>query len=203
MVPRTLPQRALAVMLFVILMFAAGYSGLFATKARQARKAEFRRTQLDGGELASLLKLRCGKYTYSGPETWFFWRLMAKRFGPNDELIEEVELGGGGSGLRSGDSFRYLIPIHEAGTVEIHFNGLGVSQDISPLLPAPFRSWSSSSQVPFDTEHPMLLEVFAVDAERQLTSPPKLPPGLGGHAVAITLEVIESEPGAENPFYSK
>lgn len=192
MVPRTLPQRALAVTLIVILMLAAGYSGFFAT---EAPRAELRRTQIDGGELASLLNLRCGKYTYFGPDISCSWRLMAKRFGPENQLIEEIELGGSGSGLRSGDSFRYLIPVDKAGTVEIRFNGLGVSKEISPLLPAPPRTWAHSGRVAFDTQHPMLLEAFAIENEKELYAPFELPLKIHGQAVAITLEVSESTPG--------
>jgi hypothetical protein len=44
---------------------------------------------------------------------------------------------------------------------------------------------------------PIVLAVFAVDTKHSLASPnEKVPNGLGGNLVAITLEIKEAQPGS-------
>ncbi len=179
---------------------------LFATigcGTRSEPNAGFERVQLDGGELASLLNLNCAKYTYSGPEMWCHWRLMARHFGADDELLDETYLGGGGCGLRPGESFYCSIPVYKGGTTAIRFSGMATDNDISPLLPE--RKTSSSGgwnpKIALDDDGPMIVAVFTVDTKFSASFPNyEVPRGLGGNVVAITLELVEGEPGSSDPW---
>ena len=166
-------------------------------------KAGFELVELDGGELASLLELNCAKYTYSGPEMWCHWRLTAKHFGPDDKLLDETYLGGGGTGLRPGASFFCSIPVDNGGTAAIRFPGMSTNTDIEQLLPD--RQVSASSgwnpKVVLNVDEPMTLAVFTVDTKSSPGYPShEIPRGLGGHVVAITLQLREAKPGSSAPW---
>ncbi|WP_345682623.1 hypothetical protein [Novipirellula caenicola] len=159
--------------------------------------------ELDGAELASLLNMNCVKYKYDGPDRKCHWRVLALHFGPNDELVEETRLGGGGCGLRSGSSFACSIPVFNGGNAAIRFFGMSTDQEIEALLPERKLSatWGWNDRVALRDNEQMLLFVSAVDTERSLTFPnTEIPHGLNGHVVAIVLEIKDFDPGTSHPW---
>ncbi len=185
-------------LIFGLLLFA-----MVGCNVRSEHKASFERVPLDGGELASLLNLNCAKFTYRGPEMWCHWRIVAKHYGPDDKLVDETDLGGGGCSIQPGESFYCSIPIHDGGTAAIRFFGMVTNKHIEPLLPKR-KSRSSvawNSELEFDGASPMIFAIYTVDSEHTALIPNfEIPPGLGGEVVAIALELVESERGSSYPW---
>ena len=166
-------------------------------------KARFTQVRLDGAELASLLNMNCVKYEYTGQDREVHWRVLARHYGPDDELVKQIRLGGGGCGLRSGSSFACSIPVFDGGNAAIRFFGMSTNTEIDALLPE--RQVHSSSgwndQVDFRENEPMILYVSAVDTKNSVSFPnTELPRGHGGHVVAIVLEIKDYDPGTSHPW---
>lgn len=161
--------------------------------------AVFERASLDGEELASLLNMNCAKYTYRGPKKWCHWRISATHYGPDDSLVDRTDLGGGGCELATGSRFYCSIPVFDGGNAAVRFFGMSTNTEIGPLLPkrVTSSSYAWNSKVPVRDKVPIVLAVFAVDTKHSLASPnEKVPNGLGGNLVAITLEIKEAQPGS-------
>lgn len=180
-------------LLFVVALFLAGCG------KQTENAAFFELTSLDGQELASLLNVNCAKYVYHGKKKWCHWRLSAVHYGPDDKLIEQTDLGGGGCELANGSHFICSLPVFEGGNAAVRFFGMATNTEIGPLLPERTKSssYAWNSRAAIRDSSPSVLAVFAVDAKHTLAYPnDKVPSGLGGHVIAITLEIKEAKPGS-------
>lgn len=197
-------DRAAAIRLWQLAVCCSVLFVLLGCSKMDNRGAWLEASQLDGAELGSLLQVHSGKYVYHGDDKFYFWRMSASLYGPDDQLVERISLGAGGCGLNNGDSFFLIVPIEKEGEAVIRFSGMTTKKLVPRLLPESESAFASSwnSRVPIEEGKAMILGLFALDQQSSLTYPNlTLPKGLGGHLVAVTLELQESEAGRTNPFH--
>lgn len=167
----------------------------------------FKFTELNGGELAALLKTPFCKYTYDGPDRFCHWRVSAKLYGPDDKVLSDTFLGEGRSQLVKGRGFMCLIPVYEGGNSVIHFCGQVIDTKIAPLLPLgeqksrglQSRSWNST--ITYKEGEPIILGIFSANTDHLIGGGITniVPKGHGGSVLIIALELNKRSLGGSYP----